>query len=472
MQKLLWVLLLLGVNSLWAQVKVGDNIDTIDSSSIMELESSTKVFVVTRLSDTQMNAITPLNGALIYNTDDNCLFQYRDDMWHSLCVDIIGGQTVTNLTDNLDGTLTYSNETNTDTIITKSNLVDNGNGTYTFTNGGATVIFDTNASAISYNNTTSSLSAVNVQDALDELKASSNIDGITITGTGTITDPFKVQNASIGNSKLANNAVTSTKILDGEVKTLDVEDDAITATKINADVAGNGLTQNALGALEVDVTDLLGDGSLSSPQNTISLQGTPTNSLLEDVQLDVADNAISNAKLTDNAVRSENILNSSILTEDIADGVITNIKISPGVPHEVLQTDVFGNVEWGLISAENIDAKDLTPTDASITINNGVGATIIDTDIQVATDGITNNKMADNSVDTAELIDNAVISSKILNESILSEDISNGTIANVDLDKTNIPLSGFAAALTDVDLGGNKLINVKTMLMEKYLQNA
>ena len=460
MNKLVWFFLLLGINSMWGQVKVGDNIDTIDPSSIMELESTTKVFVVTRLSASEMNSITPLNGALVYNIDDQCLFQYRDDMWNSLCVDVIGGQTITTLTDNLDGTITYSNETNTATTITKSNLTNNGNGTYTFSNGSSNIILDTNASALPYSNVGSGLSATNLQDAIDELKASSNVDGLTISGTGTIADPYKVEDAAIVNSKLANDAITSEKIIDGEVKTVDLEDDAITAAKINSDVAGNGLTQNASGALEVDIQSLTGDGSLSTPQNTIQISGTPTNALLDDVQIDVADDAIDNSKIADNAVRTENILNSSILNEDIADFEIAATKLSGGLPNEVLQTDAVGNAEWDLIQAENINAKDLTAGDTSITINNGTGATIIDTDIRIATDGVTNAKMADNSVGTPELVDDAVNSSKIQNETVLSEDILNGTITDIDLDKSNIPLSGFGSATNDIDLGGNNINNL------------
>lgn len=57
-----------------AQVKIGGDSGIIDDNSILELESSDKVFVPTRMSTAQRNAIsTPLEGAIIYNTDTNCL---------------------------------------------------------------------------------------------------------------------------------------------------------------------------------------------------------------------------------------------------------------------------------------------------------------------------------------------------------------------------------------------------------------
>ena len=89
----------------FAQVKVGDNINTIDGSSLLELESTTKALVLTRLSTAEMTAITPLNGALVYNTDINCVHYYNGSTWINLCdTTNTGGM----LADNLDGTYTFT----------------------------------------------------------------------------------------------------------------------------------------------------------------------------------------------------------------------------------------------------------------------------------------------------------------------------------------------------------------------------
>lgn len=85
MQQLVWTLLFLCTYNAFAQVKVGDNINTIDGSSIFELESSDKVFVPTRMTATQMNTLSPLEGALVYNTDEECLFIFEGVGWKSLC---------------------------------------------------------------------------------------------------------------------------------------------------------------------------------------------------------------------------------------------------------------------------------------------------------------------------------------------------------------------------------------------------
>ncbi len=83
-------------------------------------------------------------------------------------------ETVTNLVDNLDGTVTYTNEDGTPQTINKSNLTDNGDGTYTFDNGdGVPITFvgsdDQNANEVIYDNTTSGLAATDVQAAIDEI---------------------------------------------------------------------------------------------------------------------------------------------------------------------------------------------------------------------------------------------------------------------------------------------------------------
>jgi hypothetical protein len=61
----------------------------------------------------------------------------------------------------------------------------------------------------------------------------------------------------------------------------------------------------------------------------------------------------------------------------------------------------------------------------------------------------------------ADIASDAVTTDKIMDETIVSGDIRDGTIANVDLDKINIPLSGFGAALLNVDLGSQRIINLQ-----------
>ncbi|MGB5479483.1 MAG: hypothetical protein WBM91_00275, partial [Eudoraea sp.] len=106
LKKLLFALLVVSSTLATAQVKIGENPNNINSASILELESSNKALVLTRLTTAQMQSITPLRGALVYNIDNQCVFMYNGTQWNDLC----------NGSGSTPGTFTF---------------VDNGNGTFT-----------------------------------------------------------------------------------------------------------------------------------------------------------------------------------------------------------------------------------------------------------------------------------------------------------------------------------------------------
>ncbi|MCG8238451.1 hypothetical protein [Tenacibaculum finnmarkense] len=91
--KISLILVLLTNITLFAQVKIGDNPSDINPTSILELESTDKVFVLTRMDNAVMQSLLlnpdlnkrPLQGALVYNTTDKCVFMYNGAAWVSLC---------------------------------------------------------------------------------------------------------------------------------------------------------------------------------------------------------------------------------------------------------------------------------------------------------------------------------------------------------------------------------------------------
>ena len=68
-----------------SQIKLGSNVTTINSSSLLELESTTKGLLFTRMNSTQMNAVPAVQGLVVFNTDSNCLFNHNGTSWISLC---------------------------------------------------------------------------------------------------------------------------------------------------------------------------------------------------------------------------------------------------------------------------------------------------------------------------------------------------------------------------------------------------
>ncbi len=84
MKPLLVFALLFTVLSAHAQVKLGDNPNTINPASILEMEDTTRGVLVPRMTTTQRDSISsPPNGLQVYNTTNGTMDVYRNDHWES-----------------------------------------------------------------------------------------------------------------------------------------------------------------------------------------------------------------------------------------------------------------------------------------------------------------------------------------------------------------------------------------------------
>lgn len=63
-----------------AQVKIGNSPTNVSTSSSLELESTNKALVVTRVADTTA-ITTPINGMIIYCNADNKFKVYQNNTW-------------------------------------------------------------------------------------------------------------------------------------------------------------------------------------------------------------------------------------------------------------------------------------------------------------------------------------------------------------------------------------------------------
>lgn len=117
MKHILIVLLIVFTDILSAQIKIGDNPQTLDTNSLLELESNSKALVISRVSEAEMLAITPLQGAMVYNIDSSCIFYYDGTTWNNLC----NGSSVGNIT---WGNITGDISTQTDLTTVLENYVD------------------------------------------------------------------------------------------------------------------------------------------------------------------------------------------------------------------------------------------------------------------------------------------------------------------------------------------------------------
>lgn len=150
----------------------------------------------------------------------------------------------------------------------------------------------------------------------------------------------------------------ATLAVDGK---LTLADDAVSAAKLNADVAGTGLKQNLSGALEVDVTTIPG-GSISSSDLVVS---GGSNATLNNVSLAIADKAVTESKLDKANIPLSGFGNA---TADIAVGNgTTNYKIlnlaTPTSADDASTAATKGYVDSALASASAGNLYHGTATD-------------------------------------------------------------------------------------------------------------
>ncbi|MDE3744145.1 beta strand repeat-containing protein, partial [Maribacter polysaccharolyticus] len=283
---------------------------------------------------------------------------------------------------------------------------------------------DQTASEVSYDNTASGLTAGDTQTAIDELAAGStddqNLTGATLTGNSLQIDIEGGSSTSVDLSSLVgtdDQIANEVNITDtaGNFAATEVEgalaelaEDILSSEKTTTVVEGTGVDvssttsgNNTEYTVAVNVSELTGDGSITSPNSTITLGGTPANSLLENVTLDVNESS-----LADGSITSPN----------------STITLG-GTPANAIFEDVTLDVDVTALTGDG----SITSTD--LTVSGGANATLNDVTLTIADNVITNAKMADDAITTAELATGAVESSDILDGTIATGDIANDAVA-------------------------------------------
>ncbi|PKB43359.1 hypothetical protein AX016_1553 [Cellulophaga sp. RHA19] len=248
-----------------AQVKIGENPQNLHFNSVLELESTSKALVVTRLSTLQMEAITPLNGAVIYNTDTSCLHYFNGTEWINLCE-------AENAAD--------------------INLVDNGDDTYTFTNAaGDDITFETPAFTSNHTGSFGATfsSGIKITD-----------DGNTVNIEVDQVHGNSILNKTIGRTKIADDAIGVDELGDTSVNTNNLIDESVTPVKIQPSTTPSQvLKTNATGTNvewgTLDATNIAGQ-DLTADDASITVTGG-IGTTLNATSIVVTDGGITNAKL-------------------------------------------------------------------------------------------------------------------------------------------------------------------------------
>ncbi|MEO1486905.1 MAG: hypothetical protein AAFU57_14255 [Bacteroidota bacterium] len=497
----------------WAQIKIGENPQSLDVFSVLELESTSRALVITRVTTAQMESMTPLRGALVYNTETQCIHFYDGINWINPC-------------DQPDEQ-TFSAEAivnaNPTIIITEDPATSNFNFEVGKINGIESIVPSTVNGDLHIQQrsiTTNQLADDSVTldklvngtvpgqllrwngtnwELLDESALSvTELDGVignevtnaadaTLirTGAGTDGDPFvldvntngigtnELDDLAVTNAKINDDAITTDKILDNDVTTDDlanasvttikIDDDAVTRDKIDANIAGTGLNQAADGSLEIDVAALNGDGTLGSLAGTIAITGTPVNALFEDVNIEVATDAITNVEMADDAVDTNEIVddavtniklaNDAVSTVKIQDDAVTRDKIAPNVAGTGLLQAADGSLQVD-VGSVNGDGTLSSPAGTIAFTGTPINALFENVGVDVADNSITNAKMTNNAIDTDELVDDAVTRDKI-DGNIAGTGLNQAADGSLEVDVTGFAGDGTLASLAGtIDIAG------------------
>ncbi|MFH6604716.1 hypothetical protein ACEZ3G_14600 [Maribacter algicola] len=393
--------------TIYGQIKIGDNPQIIDPSSVLELESRERVLVITRVSTAEMNAIMPLRGALVYNTDVECVHYYDGNQWVNLC---------------------------------------ENNGTANIT--ADPIIHDIPTIAL-----TPSADGTNIEIAENSIRSEMIVDG-GINGVD-------IQNGSIGPGKLQNNSVTQDKLSENSVGAFaldnanigltDFTNDAgfITNANIVSTAANNAITNN--GGAFFDDTDLA--NGIQSNTDAINALVDPT---LQQVlaQGNIAGDLIRGLEdpQAPQDATNKRYVDAEILAAITAGGGNPNDELITDVEF-ITSTNVLRITEGGNVFDTNLGAlaggtenttDELTdlafnPATNILTLTNPATGNN-EADLSSLAGGSGSTQLADQNTiigdgslgNEFQIANNAINSARIANETILSEDILDGTLTTAD----------------------------------------
>jgi len=307
------------------------------------------------------------------------------------------------------------------------------NKSTTTTLGTSDVFFPTQNAVKTYVDT--AISGATIVDADANTKGK-----IRLTGdlAGVANSP-EVAAGAISTTKLADNAVTTAKLVNASV------------TNAKLDKANIPLSGFAAAVAEVN----LGSNRLTNVTNPTSPQDAAAKNYVDSSVSSGAPDADLTTKgkiqLTGDLTGSAGfpvIASNAVTSDKILDGTIVNADLSTTAAIAYSKLNLASSIAVGDLANNAVETNKIK--DAAVTSDKILDGTIANADLST-TAAIAYSKLnLASSIVVGDLADNAVTTAKL----------ANASVTNGKLDKTNIPLSGFGAAVAEVNLGSNKLINV------------
>jgi hypothetical protein len=265
-------------------------------------------------------------------------------------------------------------------------------------------------------------------DSVTAEKINADVAGSGLTQNGTT----GALEAFVDTTTLELDLAGAIKVKDGGIDTTQLADDAVDKTKIDADVAGTGLQQAVDGSLEVRYDDV---------------------TITQDAGiLEVKDGGIGNIHLADDAVGSDEIQDDAVtavhINADVAGSGLTQNETTGALDVNVdgtsleVATDVLG-VKDGGISAAKLNSD---VAGAGIVLNvttNAVDVNVDDSTIAIVSDVV---GVKDGGISAAKLNSDVAGAGIALNGTTNAIDVNTGTAIKIDTDAVAVD---FAATKTN-----------------------
>jgi len=297
--------------------------------------------------------------------------------------------------------------------------------------------------------------------------------------------PVDLSGLLIGTSNILDQAVTSVKILDGTIDTLDIAlgsitngllaNDSVDASKIisgavnTAEIALGAITNpllaaNAVGSLNIINGSILGGDIANSTIDTVNMAANSiTTSLIQDGAVELIDldsNSVDSSKIVDGAVALIDLGSDSVDASKIINGAVGNLELANGAvdSSKILDGAITGlDIASGTITSSNILNGTILGTNLA---NGAIGALQISdgaiTTLKIAPGSITNSLLAASSVNSSNIVDGsigaidialgAITGSLIANNTISSTNIVNGAIGTLQLGNSVVTTSKLSTA--------------------------
>ena len=248
-----------------------------------------------------------------------------------------------------------------------------------------------------------------------------------VSGSKTKITGTNIEDLSIWTQALANNAITTAKILAGAVTDLQLANNAVTTAKVAVGaidtiaLANNAITTAKILAGAVD--------TLQIANNAITTGLIALGAITDTV---IANNAITTPKIAANAVTANNILAGTISSTQIAANTIVagNIAASTISGDKIVGSSITGDkIAGNTITAGNILAGTISSTQiaANTILAGNIAASTISGD-KIVGSSITGDKIAGNTITAGNISSNTITADNILTGTITALKIATGTI--------------------------------------------